>query len=291
MSRPDFDGVYRTRPPEGVFSGKKRPDFTGKKIPADGVLVHIVTTHQDHLPIVQKNTPQKTAPGGNLPTSPANTPFRGGVLRGEVNGEVIPTPVTPTNGNGEVWGGKEKTAPKTKRQRKAKKPPFIIIEDTREQTPLRDWPEGAAVEVHGLDTGDYSIVGWENCFAIERKSITDLAGTMIGGFEGNTQRPRKRFNNELERMRHFDCAAVIVTATPEELITFKHNCGMDAHAALWNFALSVFARYGIPVFPLTDEKTAARWIYDLARHYINVRTKQNRSHEDRAKSIAAEWGF
>lgn len=196
---------------------------------------------------------------------------------------VTPAPVTPTQGTCVETAGK--------RSRKPKKPPFVIIEDTRENTPLTDWPEGAAVVEKGLDTGDYSIEGWENCFTIERKSITDLAGTMIGGYEPNTQKPKKRFNNELERMRHFDCAAVIVTATPAQLIEFRHHCGMDAHAALWNFGLAVFASYGIPVFPLTDEKTAARWIYDLARHYIHVRTKKNRSREDRAKQIAADWKF
>jgi len=181
--------------------------------------------------------------------------------------------------------------PKKTSRRKTKKPPFVIIEDTRENTPLRDWPEGAEVIEKGLDTGDYSIVGWENCFTIERKSIGDFAGTMIDGYEPNTQKLRKRFNNELERMRHFDCAAVVVTATPEQLIQFKHHCGMDAHAALWNFGLAIFATYGIPVFPLTDEKTAARWIYDLARHYLTVRTKKNRSREDRAKKVADDWKF
>jgi len=114
---------------------------------------------------------------------------------------------------------------------------------------------------------------------------------MMGGYESNTQKPRKRFNNELERMRHFDLAAVIVTATPQELIDFRHHCGMEAHAALWNFGLSVFATYGIPVFPLTDEKTAARWVADLARHYINVRTKKNVSREEKRARAVAEWGF
>lgn len=177
------------------------------------------------------------------------------------------------------------------RKPKDKKPALTIIEDTREQTPLTDWPETVAVENGTLHTGDYSIKGWENCFTVERKTLEDFAGTMIGGYEAHSEKPKKRFNRELERMRHFDCAAVIVTATPAELIEFKHNCGMDAHAALWNFGLSIFATYGIPVFPLTDAKTAARWIYDLARHYISVRTKKNHSREDRAKKVADDWKF
>lgn len=270
MSRPDFDGVYRTRPAEGVFNRKTRFDDTPQLPPKRPS---------------KKSNPQP--PKGATPQPPKGTPLKGGFPYGVGYLGGSPAPVTPV---GESWGEVGGKAKKTS-SRKTKKPPFVIIEDTREQTPLRDWPEGAAVIEKGLDTGDYSIEGWENCFAIERKSIADLAGTMMGGYEPNTQRPRKRFNNELERMRHFDCAAVIVTATPAELIEFKHHCGMDAHAALWNFALSIFTTYGIPVFPMTDEKTAARWIYDLARHYITVRTKKNRSREDRAKKVADEWKF
>lgn len=265
MSRPDFDGVYRTRPTEGVFGRKKRPETTPQVSPK--------------TPSKKSQTPKHK---GATPQPPKGTHFS--VCShwvGNLGGD--PTPVTPVGGS---WGESGKTPP-----RRTKRPTLVIIEDTREQTPLTDWPEGTQVENRGLDTGDYSIAGWENCFAIERKSMTDLAGTMIDGYEPNTQKPRRRFNNELERMRHFDCAAVIVTATPDELIEFKHNCGMDAHAALWNFGLSIFATYGIPVFPLTDAKTAARWIYDLARHYISVRTKKNRSREDRAKKVADDWKF
>ena len=167
-----------------------------------------------------------------------------------------------------------------KKKTTSKAPAFTIIEDTREQTPLT-FPEGIAVERDTLSTGDYSIRGYENCFAIERKSITDFAGTMMGGYQADTQKPPLRFNNELARLKHFDLAAVIVTATPEELITFHHNCGADAHGALWNFALSIFATHGIPVFMLTDEPTAAKFVADLARHYIAARTKKNRGNAER----------
>lgn len=174
---------------------------------------------------------------------------------------------------------------------KPKKPLITIVEDTREQTPLTDWPEWAAVETGTLHTGDYSVKGWEGCFAIERKSLQDFAGTMIGGYEANSEKPKKRFNRELERMRHFDLAAVVVTATAAEVLEFRHHCGMDAHGALWGFALSVFATYGVPVFFLDDERTAARWIADLARHYVTVRTKKNFTKSDLSARIAAEWGF
>ena len=172
-----------------------------------------------------------------------------------------------------------------------KNPLLTIIEDVKEKTPLKDWPEGVEVVRKNLHTGDYSIEGWENCFTIERKSLEDLAGTMLGDYESSSEKPKKRFNRELERMRHFDCKAVVVTASPQEVIDFRHHCGMDAHAALWGFGLSVFANYGIPVFFLGDEKTAARWVADLAKHYIVCRTKKNFTKEDRSAKALGEWLF
>lgn len=174
---------------------------------------------------------------------------------------------------------------------RAKKPPLTIIEDTREQTPLTAWPESVAVENGTLHTGDYSIKGWENCFAVERKTLQDFAGTMMGGYEAHSERPKKRFNRELERMRHFDCAAVVVTATPEDVLNFRHHCGTDAHGALWGFAHSIFATYGVPVFFIGNATNAARWIADLARHYVAVRTKKHFTKADRSLQVVAEWSF
>ena len=72
--------------------------------------------------------------GGNLPTLPISPPLGGGLL-GEVSWGVSPTPISPVGELGRKLG------------RKSKKKPLTIIEDTREQTPLTDWPEGVAVEV------------------------------------------------------------------------------------------------------------------------------------------------
>jgi hypothetical protein len=74
-------------------------------------------------------------------------------------------------------------------------------------------------------------------------------------------------------------------------LDFHHHCGLDAHGALWGFALSVFATYGVPVFFLNDEKTAARWIADLARHYVAVRTKKNFTKADLSARVVADWAF
>ena len=177
------------------------------------------------------------------------------------------------------------------RKPRQKKEPLTIIEDTREQTPLTDWPASVAVSPGTLHTGDYSVKGFENCFTIERKTLTDFAGTMLGGYEAHSEKPKKRFNRQLERMRHFDLAAVLVTATPEEVLTFHHHCGEDAHGALWGFACSIFATYGVPVFFIGTPTLAARFIADLARHYVAVRTKKNFTKADLSARVLADWAF
>lgn len=170
-----------------------------------------------------------------------------------------------------------------------KRQPLTIVEDTREQTPLTEWPSWVHVERATLHTGDYSILGWEESFTIERKSIADLITTMLTGYEASSERPKRRFNRVLERMRHFDCRAVVVTATPEQVLAARFHCGKPAGAALWGFAMSIFTTYGIPVHFLGSEALAARWIADAARHFVAVRTKKNFSRADLSSREAEKW--
>ena len=79
---------------------------------------------------------------------------------------------------------------------------FQIVTDTREQHPFSF--EGYPVEVkpRALPTGDYSLDGFEDRIAIERKAAGDLLSCMTGG--------RERFTRELERLRGYEAAAVVV---------------------------------------------------------------------------------
>ena len=90
--------------------------------------------------------------------------------------------------------------------------PFTVVVDTREQArydfdaiPTR----GGGVTVvktvrRTLKTGDYSIEGWEDCVAVERKSLTDLYGTLGRG--------RSRFEREAARMAEMEYVAIVIEA-------------------------------------------------------------------------------
>ena len=74
--------------------------------------------------------------------------------------------------------------------------PLVI--DTREQTPLAfDAMPDIRIERRKLWPGDYSLKAYSRMLAIERKSVSDLIGTMRTGYAGLTATTPKRFDAEL----------------------------------------------------------------------------------------------
>jgi len=114
---------------------------------------------------------------------------------------------------------------------------LIIITDSREQLPYNFQGYDVQVVRAGLPAGDYSLKGCENVAAIERKTIDDLIGCLTKG--------RGRFEKELNRLRPYTLAVVVVEASLEEVAHGKYTSKMSAQAALQSiFAMQV--RYGIP---------------------------------------------
>ena len=70
---------------------------------------------------------------------------------------------------------------------------FLLVQDTREQKPLfTDPPDGLEVITDTLPHGDYSIRGFEDRFAIERKQMSDFYG-YIGKERERTTRKMEEF--------------------------------------------------------------------------------------------------
>lgn len=75
---------------------------------------------------------------------------------------------------------------------------LAIIVDTREQNPLDFSPfTHVRVERRKLWPGDYSLKAATRLLAIERKSVSDLVGTLKTGYAGLTATTPKRFDCEL----------------------------------------------------------------------------------------------
>jgi hypothetical protein len=101
------------------------------------------------------------------------------------------------------------------------KDPFTIIVDTREQLP---WEFGFHLtSKQKLDTGDYSIQGFENLFTIERKkSVSEIA----------TNITESRFNDVLQRMGQIPHSFMLMEFTLDEVYSFP--IGSDIPKKMWD---------------------------------------------------------
>ena len=122
----------------------------------------------------------------------------------------------------------------------------VIITDTREQTPLCF--THLRSERGTLDTGDYSVRGLEEVFAVERKSMADLVGSLT--------RERARFMREMHRLRGFQFARLLVVGTEMELMQLvgmgRANLNQIEHSLL---AISI--RYGVPAVRVDSPERGA----------------------------------
>jgi DNA excision repair protein ERCC-4 len=138
----------------------------------------------------------------------------------------------------------------------------VIAVDTREQNPLK-FSRLQAVSF-ALFTGDYSIRGLENQFAVERKSIDDIVNCCL-----STQ--RERFEHELHRLRGFRFKRLLVIGTREDIAAGHYHSRISPKAVL--ATLDAFeVRYDLPVvFTETPEAAAKlieRWAWFFAREVV-----------------------
>ena len=99
---------------------------------------------------------------------------------------------------------------------------FTVVKDTREQ---QGWnfhagKACAGMEVGTLKTGDYSLRGMETLLTIERKgSVEEFAGNVT----------QARFERELERMRDYPHAFLVLEFTMDDLLKFPYGGNIPRH--------------------------------------------------------------
>ena len=146
--------------------------------------------------------------------------------------------------------------------------PTLVI-DTREQTPLTFTRLPSIVA--GLATGDYSVAGLEDHFAVERKSIADLVASVT--------RERERFERELARLRGCEFRRLLVIGTREDIGAGRYVSKALPKAVL--ASVDTFeARYSLPVVWEPDATIAASLVERWA-HYF---TTEIRKRADRIAS-------
>jgi DNA excision repair protein ERCC-4 len=137
----------------------------------------------------------------------------------------------------------------------------VIAVDTREQNPLK-FSRLQAVSF-ALFTGDYSIRGLESSFAVERKSIDDLANCCMGT-------NRDRFERELCRLRGYGFKRLLVIGTREDIAAGHYHSRIAPKSVL--ATLGAFeVRYLPIVFAATPQEAAViieRWAWYFAREIV-----------------------
>ena len=128
-------------------------------------------------------------------------------------------------------------------------PPTLVI-DTREQEPYSFDPARAAVVRCALPAGDYSVQGFEEAVAVERKTLEDLVSTVLRG--------RRRFHRELRLLSTYQAACVVVEAELADVLLGRYRSDADPGAVLGS-VVSIVVDFGVPVFFCSSRQAACRF--------------------------------
>jgi len=138
----------------------------------------------------------------------------------------------------------------------------VVVIDTREQMPLPfarlAWERGTLV------SGDYSFRGGEELFAIERKTVPDLATCCTGD-------SRERFFRELHRLRGFRFKRLLLVGAREQIEAHDYPGQVIPKAVLATLA-ALEARFDVPVVFVPSPEEAGRiiesWAFWFARELV-----------------------
>ena len=152
---------------------------------------------------------------------------------------------------------------------------ITIIQDSREQLGLSfEKMRGVTTVRKGLKTGDYSIENFENTWVCERKSVQDLVNTLVSGHE--------RFLREMERIKDFEVAYILVEHTPSLVYHYcaQHGWGNKFDIIIQSL-LAYAYHYRVRVRFCKDREDMARYIVTKAREFIKEKESQN----ERTKNV------
>lgn len=149
------------------------------------------------------------------------------------------------------------------RTRKPKIFPAVIVVDTREQAPfgfqsIEPWDD-IPKKTAALKTGDYSIEGYEDQIAIERKSV--------GDFYGSIGSDRERFEREMDRLAKMDYAAVVIEGGWRELLVDRPTTIQMPAKTASQTIYSWSVRYGVHFWPCESRRHAELTTFHLLRHF------------------------
>ena len=143
---------------------------------------------------------------------------------------------------------------------------IVFVIDTRESQPYK-FKDSLSIRTK-LDAGDYSLQGFERHIAIERKSISDLLGSLGSG--------RGRFLKSLERLQGIPCRFLLVECSFDQLTrkaSYGHASKMHPNQVVGSL-VKILVDLQIPVLFAGGRRHGERLVREmLERYYKNMRTK------------------
>jgi len=121
--------------------------------------------------------------------------------------------------------------------------------------------------------GDYSIEGFEDSVAVERKTIEDFVSTAI--------RQRKRFYRELQRLEEYEAACVVVESDLRDVLTGRYRSGAHPNAVL-EIVIFIVVDFQIQVFFCSDRQVARRFVEEFL---LRFHRKTSRRCEEKQPKI------
>jgi ERCC4-type nuclease len=122
-----------------------------------------------------------------------------------------------------------------------------------------------ATKPSGLYSGDYSLLGFEDVFAVERKSIADLTGSLVGT-------NRERFERELLRLRSMRFKRLLVVGDPLDIERHAYRSKIPPKSVFASLA-AYEARFDIPVVWQAGEVEAARLVCRWAHYFYREQVR------------------
>jgi len=119
-----------------------------------------------------------------------------------------------------------------------------IVIDTREQKPYSF--NGSSV-VKKLDTGDYSLEGYEDLVTVERKSLIDFLGCLFPHKNSKTG-GWIRFEKELTRMVGFRYSCIVIEASWKHIVNGTYGRSQAHPNSVMGKIMKITVNFGIPIY-------------------------------------------
>lgn len=156
--------------------------------------------------------------------------------------------------------------PRRKYIAKSDEPPFVIAIDKREKLPFDFSSTGTPTEAKLLESGDYSLLGFEGAVAIERKRPVELFS--------NFTRHRDRFRREYVRLSQFEYAAVVIEGDlPSCSVRSSEYSSVDPSMVI-NSLISWSIRYNVHTWFASSRDLAQTLTYRILEKFYRLQLEK-----------------